>query len=329
MDTRRADLKIVWNGADVPTEAQRYVTSFSYTDPASGEADSISMSIHDRDRRWTGPWMPEKGDTLSAEIQVRDWDSPGDDRRFYCGFFILDQFSFSGWPVTGDISAISVPVDDAFRETKRSKVWEKVTIEEIAKEAASKAGVELVWDVEETFQIDSLEQNEETDCEFLQKLCEEYGYAMKVYAWKIVIFDRAAYKKRKAVLTLTKSDLKSFRWQTDMVGSYTGGEFAYTDPRTEEEISVKAGKGPQILKVSGKADNQEDAKRKLKAAIEKENHGKTNMSAEIRGRPGLTASQCVEVKGLHRLDGKYYIDSITSSVGGGYSMSLGLSKVEE
>lgn len=99
--------------------------------------------------------------------------------------FILDNFEFAGWPITGTISAVSVPADGAFRETERTKTWEKVTVQEIGKEIASRAGITLAWDVEGTpFTIQSIEQSSQTDCDFYMQVCESYGYAMKVYAQK-------------------------------------------------------------------------------------------------------------------------------------------------
>ena len=73
----------------------------------------------------------------------------------------------------------------------------EVTVQEIGKEIASRAGIALAWDVEGTpFTIQSIEQSSQTDCDFYMQVCESYGYAMKVYAQKIVVFDREAYKKK-------------------------------------------------------------------------------------------------------------------------------------
>ena len=58
------------------------------------------------------------------------------------------------------------------------------------------------------------------------------------------------------------------------------------------------------------------------------NHGATTLSLTIMGRPDLVASQCVTVVGIGRLSGKYFIDSITHTVGGGYTMDMELSLVE-
>ena len=124
-------------------------------------------------------------------------------------------------------------------------------------------------------------------------LCNTYGLAMKVYAQKIVVYDREAYKKKGAAAVLSPSNMKSWSWQQDQAGTYTGGEFT--------------------------------------AAVAKANHGKTKLSATIVGNASLVASQCVQVVGLGKLSGKYYIDTITHNVSGsgGYTMDLEMSLVEE
>ena len=330
MRTRRAEVEITYNGAAVTSKMADYKTEITYTDPACGEADALDIAVQDRGRQWTTAWVPLTGDTMTATIKAMDWDREGDNRILPCGFFILDNFDFGGWPVTGTISGVSVPADGSFRATKRTKTWENVTIQEIGKEIAGRAGVALAWDVEgEPFTIESVEQSEETDCEFYMALCDEYGLSMKVYAQKIVVYDREAYKKKDPVDKITEEDLEAWNWTRTLAGTFTGGEFTYTDPKTEEEIKVTVGTGTRILKQSGKADNKADAERKIKAAVAKGNHGATKLSATIMGNASLVASQCVTVVGLGKLSGKYFIDKITHNItGSGYTMSLELSLVE-
>lgn len=329
MNTRKATVDLTWNGSAASGQLLGQGTEVTYTDPACGEADSLDVSIHDRDRLWTGPWLPAEGDTLEAVIRVTDWDGPGDNRFLNCGSFVLDDFSFSGWPVTGTISSVSVPADSSFRETERTKTWENVTLQELAQEIAARAGTVLAWDLADGGpMLKSAEQTRRTDCEFLAGLCGDYGLAVKVYASRLVIYDREAYKRKAPAALLTPAELLSWSWKTSLAGTYTGGEYAYTDPRTEEEINVKTGKGPRLLKLSGKADGAADAERKLKAAIASANHGHTTLSVSLRGRPELAAAVCVAVAGLERLDGKYFIDKAVHRVGGGYTTDLELSLVE-
>ena len=153
--------------------------------------------MQDRERQWTTAWVPITGDTLSATIRATNWEREGDSRSLPCGFFVLDSFEFSGWPVTGSIKAVSVPADGSFMATERTKTWENVTIQEIGKEIAGRANIALAWDVEgDPITLKSVEQSEETDCAFYMSLCDTYGLAMKVYAQKIVVYDREAYKKK-------------------------------------------------------------------------------------------------------------------------------------
>lgn len=329
MKTRTATVELVWNGTAVTAKMTGSTTSITYTDPASGEADSIDIAIQGRDRKWITAWLPSAGDTLTAKIKLQNWEREGNTRSLFCGFFVLDSFNFSGWPTVGTISGVSVPADGAFRETQRSKVWEGVTIKEIATEVAARAKIKLYWDApNHEFPIVSIEQSNQTDCDFLMQLCTTYGLSMKVYAQKIVIFDREAYKAKGAARTIAPSDIESWSWQTTLAGTYTGGEFTYTDPITEEEIIAKVGDGSRILKSSGKADSVADAERKIKAAVANANHGSTKLSLTITGNAALFAGQTVNVTGLGRLSGKYYIDKIAHAIGSGYTMTLDLSLVE-
>ena len=65
------------------------------------------------------------------------------------------------------------------------------------------------------------------------------------------------------------------------------------------------------------------------AELNTANKGTTTMSITLKAQLGLIASDCVEIKGLQKLDGKYYIEKITHSIGSGYKMTLEMRRVEE
>lgn len=328
MRTRRAQFTLGWNDEARSGKLTNAAESMTYTDPASGEADSIDIDINDRDREWTSKQMPSAGDTITAKIRLQDWEREGDNRVLFCGFFIMDSFSFRGWPIAGTISGVSTPADSSFMATQRSKIWENITIKEIALEIATRAGISLYWDAEGSdIRIKTTEQSKQTDSDFLASVCTAYGLSVKVYAKRIVIFDREKYKAKPAAKKLKASDLESWSWSSDMAGTYTGGEFTYTDPMTEKEIVAKIGDGARILKSSGKADSTADAERKIKALVDNANHGSTKMSVTILGNASLYAGQCVEITDIGKMSGKYYIDKITHTIGNGYTMSLELSLV--
>ena len=123
MKTRRADVEIIYNGAAVTTKMLGQAGEVTYTDPACGEADSLDISINDRNRKWINAWLPVEGDTITATIRVYNWEREGDNRALRCGFFILDDFTFSGWPVAGNISLSLIHISVCGIHSKISTSW--------------------------------------------------------------------------------------------------------------------------------------------------------------------------------------------------------------
>lgn len=329
---RHAAALVDYNGRAVKTEFGDDVSSLTYTDPASGESDSLSLTLCDPDRRWTAAWFPVKGDAISAQIALSDWLAAGDDRVIDCGAFVLSGFGLSGAPGTVTLEAVSQPVDTAWSTTERSKTWENVTLQEIAADVAGCAGLALTYDADE-ITLRAVEQNKQADSAFLQKLCDKYGLQMKVYEKKLILYDRARYKTKAAVCTIPQEAVfPGWSYDTDLVGRYTGGTMAYTDPEIEEDIVYKLNENsPRVLNLTEKADSAADAEKRLRAGIEKANHDMTGLSVTlIGGQYDIFAGECVEMTGFGRLSGKYYVDLVTHTVStSGYTVQLDLVLVEE
>lgn len=326
MDARRAYPTVSYNGKNISTTVDKYLESFQYTDPASGESDSISLTLGNGDNNWLTGWFPEKGATLNARINTKAWDRGQGGRQLNCGLFLLDEISFSGSPDSMTMGAVSVPANDAFKETERTKVWEAVAIRQIASDIAGRYGLALVYDAPAII-IEAVEQSGATDSAFLGTICKDYGLSLKVYSKKLVIFDREAYKRKRAVDTINKGDMLSYSFNTTLAGTYTGGELTYTTSKGQE-VTTKVGTGPRILKSNVSASTAAEAKLKLTAAIAEANHGETTLSFSTMGNPSLVAGQCVNISGLGRANGKYYIDKATHTVGDTYVTAYECSKVQ-
>ena len=323
---RRATATITYMGEDLTTSLENKTDRFTYNDPESGSSDDCSLTICDPDEKWINGFFPNLGDKVTAKITVYDWKKTGDKRILNCGEFVMDDPGFSGPPLKVSLKAVSKPAEGAFSSQERTQTWENVTIQNMAQEIASRSGIGLQYLASEV-KIDSLEQNSQTDSDFIKKTCEDYGLSLKVYSKKLIIFDRETYKNMPAVCNIKKGDMISWDFKTTLAGTYTGGKMTYTDPDSEEEIEAKVGTDQRLLSVSGKADSQADAEKKIKAEVNKANEEQTTMSVTIPGNPDLVSSQCVNIVGLGKADGKYYIKKVTHSIGGGYKTSLELSKV--
>ena len=326
MDTRRAYPTIFYNGKNISTTVDKYLESFQYTDPASGESDSLSLTLGNWDGDWIAGWFPDKGATLAARVLTYNWWRQSEMLQLVCGTFSLDDISFSGAPEVMTLGAVSTPAADAFKTTERTKTWEGITVQQIADSIAKRYELGLLYDAP-TVRISVLEQSGATDSAFLESVCKDYGLSLKVYGSKLVIFDREKYKKKPAVKTLDKAEMLNYTFNTTLAGTYTGGELTYTNP-DGDEVTYKTGKGPRILKSNVSANTAAEAKLKLDAAIAEANHSETTLSFSTMGQPTLAAGQTINVTGLGRASGKYYIDKLTHSVGESYTTAFECSKVQ-
>lgn len=312
---RRAAIDIEYEQTNITKDIEGSVKLFSYTDIASGESDSISLSLQDRERRWMGGWMPEKGDHVNASALFFDWSKDGDDWGFYCGSFEVDDVSISGPPAACTIGAVSIPRSTAFNEEERTKNWEDVTVQEVASEIASRAGISLFYEAPE-IPIRSLEQDKQTDCKFLYSVCEKYGLAMKVFAEKIVIFDEAAYEAAAIATVLKYEEFSRYSYNSTLEGTYTGAKISYSDPGTGEDHIVTVGGGNRIMEINEEADSAADAQRKAVAALNNANKKAVTFSGTVMAKKELIASRCIGISGFGVPDGIYYLDKVVTKIGG-------------
>ena len=190
-ETRSKSLSIVYNGTEIWEELKPYLQSFSYTD-GTDQSDTISFTLNDRDKKWSGIWTPQKKDIVHPTIEVKNWNYEGEQLTIACGDFIVDDYSFNGPPLTGSINGVSSPVQTSFKETQKSKTWESATVQLIAAEMAGNYGLTLYYDASDV-PISKMEQSKQTDSDFLLKLCEKYGLGLKIYSNRIVIWDYKRY----------------------------------------------------------------------------------------------------------------------------------------
>lgn len=327
---RKTSLSINYKGKKLKSEINKYIESYSFTEVASGESDSISVSLHSIDGKWINEYMPEKGDSISSSIIVENWSKEGDKKTINCGSFTIDDISFTGRPLSGTIGAVSVPANEDFKATKRTKTWQNTNIKEIASEIAKSAGITLYYEAG-TVKISEREQDA-TDSSFLSSLCTEYGLALKVFNNKLVIFDESVYEKKAKIATIKEEDIiGKWSYNTTLQGSYTGARLSYSDPDSDDTITVEVGNAGRIYEFSTQADSRYDAELKATAKVNQANKKITTMSVKVmptKANMAIIASSVVEIAGLGKLSGNYYVDKVVHNVSSnGYTIALTLHKV--
>jgi hypothetical protein len=328
-NSRKARLSVFYNGKNITKNIKGYLQSFTYNDVASGSSDDIELTLNNRDLRFMNKSKPCKGDKISANIHMYNWSKNGQKRSFKCGTFILDDLTMAEPPLTCDIGAVSMPVNGDFKTRKRTKTYKNVTLKEIAKTIAKRAGVTLFYSAQ-NIHIKEIEQSKAADSEFLQSVCEDYGLGFKVYNGKIVVFDEETYEKKAPVVTLRrKKDIVNWTWNTTLQGTYTGAKVTYTDADDNKEHHITIGKAGRLLDVNVTAFSKKDAGLKAKAQLANENKKRTTMTLTIFPNPKIIATSTVRISGLYKLSGKYYVDKVSHKLdgNGNYAMSLEVHKV--
>ena len=58
-DSRRAYIRVEYDGQDITEAVSNTVISLTYVDKANNEADDLTLNCHDRDNNWIGSWYPK------------------------------------------------------------------------------------------------------------------------------------------------------------------------------------------------------------------------------------------------------------------------------
>lgn len=338
---------VAFEGVDISDEIRKYLLSFSFTDNEEDETDDLQLKLQDARGLWLKKWLnaslqaaisggeitlggKSKGLKISAGIRCH---YPGGvTRQTNCGSFTLDSIKASGPPSTITVKATSLPYAAGVRTEKRDKAWESYTLSGIGAEIAGRAGLGFMFDAGDPFYA-RLEQMQETDIAFLQRLCHDAGYALKVSDSRLIVFDPKKYEALAAVLTIawqdgsyTKYDLST----TEGDVTFAQCEVRWYDPETKETIIGTANadnfdaedENNQTLVITDHAvENAGEASALAAKLLRLHNKFEREISFTLVGNPLLAAGLTVEITGFGLWDGKYLLKQVKHSISrsGGYT----------
>lgn len=335
MQSRKARLKLQYDNKDISEDLAPYLLSFSYSDHSSGKADDLQISLEDRKGLWMGDWLPDKGATLKATLVTENWTEQGKTEELPLGTFEIDAIDGKSSPSSVTIKALSIPESASLRGEEKTRSWEKVKLSTIAADIAGNAGFDLFYDTDEDPEEDRIEQTEQSDLAFLQKICEDAGLSLKVSDQQIVIFDEEKYEAMEPVLTIKRGQswVLDHSFSTTTRDVYSACRVDYTSPKGKKSISYtytapnKPATGKTLVvnqRVSSIAQAEKLARKKLR----KQNRGETKMAFSLMGDIRLLAARTVMVEGYGKFDGKYFIEE-AEHAGAGYKVKINLRRVLE
>lgn len=351
---RRAWLIVTYNGKDISESLAQYVLSFSYTDNLTGQVDDISITLEDRAELWEADWMPERGATLDITICTYNWsDLYSEEQDLQLGKFEIDELEVSSAPnvVTIKAVAISISDDSTLRSTLRSHTWENISVQKAANDIAWQNGMKLQWYCDDNPNIDMLEQNDESDLDVLQKICDDAGFALKVTTDTIIIFDVEKFEKEDVyaeyyhpgttILNIVENQPKpvqtdallNYSFKAKIRDVYKKCHVKYAKDKDKSVIEStfiapdKKEKEGATLEVHQQVSSQAEADRLAKKKLREKNCEEFTGSFASDGNMGLCAGETIEMIGFGNFSGKYIITQAKHDINSsGFTSSVEIRK---
>ena len=309
---RKSYLNLTYNGVDATDEF--YSEAFEYMDFASGEADTISLTVNNQTGKWTNGFMPQDGDYINAQICTENWNYDGDNRSVACGQFDIDSFKATGFPSVVNLSGISIPIQSDFNVTAKNKNYSSTTVKSILAEICADAGIELVYEASD-YSIEETEQSGSTDMAFAFDLCSDHNLAMKIYNNKLVIYDQTDYEKKDAAYTIDFSAMQKYSYSRIKTKLYDSVQIQYTNPDSDDTLTyyycIPGADGRRTLFINEQVETYKEAEIKAKSRLLENIRGAISLSVTVKGDTKYITAQNVNITGLGKLDGTYFIDSVT------------------
>lgn len=322
---------VQYENKDITASITPTLIEVNYTDFMEGESDSVELVLEDAGRRWQNAWYPQHGDQVSVQIGYED--AP----LLPCGEFEIDEVGLDGPPDVVRIKALAAGVKRSVR-TRNGRAYEDTTLADIAATIARRNKMQLTGKIEQ-IKIARVTQVYETDLTFLKRVSEEYGYSFSVRASRLCFFKRADLKEAKPTLLIDRTQVSSYRFRDKVHGVVASATVSYHDPhakrtrtRKVKDAEAKTNqRSADELKLNVRAENDQQARLKADAALDRANEDQTGASLTLFGNVKLMAGVNVQLTGFGRMDGKYTVTQSRHrlSRSSGYTTEIELKRVRD
>ena len=333
MRTRRTKINLIYQGTDITADISDDLLDFSWTDNESGAADDLAIKLKDPKGKWIGPWFPQKGDTIRATIL--DEISETQTTALFCGEFTVDQLTASGPPREFTIKGVNIPLDRKLRREKKSRAWEDTKLSHVVAVIAEGGKMTSFYDEDEDPHYDRIDQRDESDLAFLNRVCQAEGFSLKVTSNQVVVFQQAEYESRESIgsIMLGTDQVLSWSFDSQAFDLYESCTVAYYDPKTEElvqrTVTAAGVHTGMTAKITKRAHSLAEAERLARAELRRRNKHEITGKLTVKGRTAYVAGVNVDLSGFGNYSGKYMIEKATHSVQAGYTCTIDVRRVLE
>ena len=265
---------VIFNKVDISDEIAHSISSLNYTDNSKNAIDDLEIELENLDYRWLKEWYPDE----NAQLLVGIHEELENETNFLdLGTFYVDEPTFEDHKLT--LKCLALPLDQNIRDQKNSAAWENITLKELVTQIANKHEMNAEIYAENVF-FERLDQNQETDLAFINRVVKEIGLNMKVSDDKIIIFDDEEMEKNDTIEVFNIKDyrIRSFSLKKKNKEIYDKVEVSYYDPdkkKVVKEIITKEELDKRNEVTTGDSEEKE-SKAKDSKKTNKKSQKKTN-----------------------------------------------------
>lgn len=337
--SRTANAVIKINDKNVTKDLMPYLISMEYTDKSDDELDDLQIVLDDREKKFQSYWMPKIGSKITASILTKHWKKLGDEEKIECGDFEVDEIelavSFQGGDIV-TIKALPAVVKSSLMQQKKTRYWENVPMVQVIADIAGEAGLDTYYKAPDIVFV-RVEQREEHDLEFLQRICKEQGLRLCLKKGKIIVYMGQTADATPPIKFERKLfDFGQINFKHTMNDIYKQCVVGYTDPNDSE--TKKADFTPQdqpgtgkTLTINQRVEDPAQAERIGIAALRDKNSREYTGSFSGMGDTRLIAGKTIELKGFNKFDMKYVIKQVSHKIdfNNGYTVDVEFEKALE
>lgn len=229
---RNIRVVVIFNKVDISDEIAHSISSLNYTDNSKNAIDDLELELENLDYRWLKEWYPDE----NAQLLVGIHEEKENETNFLdLGTFYVDEPTFENNRL--NLKCLALPLDQNIRDQKNSVAWERITLKELVTQIASKHEMNAEIYADDEF-FERLDQNQETDLAFINRVVKETGLNMKVSDDKIIIFDDEEMEKNDTIEIFNINDerIRSFSLKKKNKEIYDNVEVSYYDPDKKKVI---------------------------------------------------------------------------------------------
>jgi len=289
----KVGFRILANNQDITDLMNGRLLSMTITDEIGAVSDCLSIELDDRNCVFE---IPPRGAALDVALGYKD--------LYPMGRFIMDEVEIKCPPQTLILTARAT--DAAMNEigaikTLRTQSWEKQTLVGIIQTIARRYGLqESVSAAYAQIRIDHIDQTEESDSAFLQRLASDYGAAVKIAGGKLLFIEPLSGKfpDGTPMKPIPVTNISSYHMRISDRGKYNKIVAKYYDIDRAEEKEIFVGNGSPSYTLRDTYTTPERAKAAAQAKLRETTTGTHILTIDMVGNPLIGAESLIMVSDI-------------------------------